>query len=133
FTSIGAKGVVATIPSVTSIPYFTTIPYAPLPAETIAAILKTELLVGLYQFLAVATSGRISPLKLEAGEVNALLIEDESLPSLSAQISAYAAGSGNPLLQAYATQIGQLYGKARHATTNDLVLLTTSGDRKSVV
>src|SRR5690606_23019233 len=27
----------------------------------------------------------------------------------------------------YATQIGQLYGKARHATANDLVLLTTSG------
>jgi hypothetical protein len=126
-TSNGAKGVVATIPSVTSIPYFTTVPYAPLPAETIAANPQAELLVGLYQFLAVATNGRISPLKLEAGEVNALLIEDESLPSLSAQISAYAAGSGNPLLQAYATQIGQLYGKARHATANDLVLLTTSG------
>src|SRR5690606_24020577 len=46
-TSNGAKGVVATIPSVTSIPYFTTVPYAPLPAETIAANPQAELLVGL--------------------------------------------------------------------------------------
>jgi hypothetical protein len=126
-TSNGAKGVVATIPSVTSIPFFTTVPYAPLPAETIAAHPQAELLVGLYQFLSVATNGRISPLKTDAGEVNALLIEDENLSSLSAQISAYAAGSGNPLLQAYAPQLGQLYGKARHATAADLVLLTTSG------
>lgn len=126
-TANGAKGVVATIPNVTSIPYFTTVPYAPLPAETIAANPQVELLVGLYQFLSAATNGRISPLKLEPGQVNALLIEDEDLPSLSAQITAYAANSGNPLLQAYATQLGQLYGKARHATANDLILLTTSG------
>src|SRR5690554_248812 len=126
-TANGAKGVVVTIPNVTSIPYFTTVPYAPLPAETIAANPQVELLVGLYQFLSAATNGRISPLKLEPGQVNALLIEDEDLPSLSAQITAYAANSGNPLLQAYATQLGQLYGKARHATANDLILLTTSG------
>lgn len=83
--------------------------------------------MGLYQFLSVATNGRISPLKTEAGEVNPLLIEDENLSSLSAQITAYATASGNPLLQAYAAQLGQLYGKARHAAANDLVLLTTSG------
>ena len=32
-TSGGAKGVVATVPSVTSIPYFTTVPYKPVPLD----------------------------------------------------------------------------------------------------
>ncbi len=36
-TSGGAKGVVATIPSVTSIPYFTTIPYNPVPLDATTA------------------------------------------------------------------------------------------------
>lgn len=34
-TAGGAKGVVATVPSVTSIPYFTTVPYAPLTAQSL--------------------------------------------------------------------------------------------------
>ena len=36
-TSNGAKGVVATVPSVTSIPYFTTIPYNPVPLDNATA------------------------------------------------------------------------------------------------
>lgn len=36
-TSGGAKGVVATVPSVTSIPYFTTIPYNPVPLDNATA------------------------------------------------------------------------------------------------
>lgn len=36
-TSSGAKGVVATIPSVTSIPYFTTVPYNPVPLDAATA------------------------------------------------------------------------------------------------
>ena len=40
----GAKGVVATIPSVTSIPYFTTVPYAPLSRITSYNVCYTKLL-----------------------------------------------------------------------------------------
>lgn len=36
-TSGGAKGVVATVPSVTSIPYFTTVPYKPVPLDNATA------------------------------------------------------------------------------------------------
>lgn len=125
-TSNGAKGVVATIPSVTSIPYFTTVPHNPITAEAINANPQAPLLVQLYQFLALATNGRIAPLNTEEGTTNPILITDVELSDLGAQISAYAAGSGNPLLEQYATQLGVLYGRARQTTANDLVVLTAS-------
>lgn len=125
-TSNGAKGVVATIPSVTSVPYFTTVPYNPIPAEAINANPQAPLLIGLYQFLAVATNGRIAPLNTSAGTTNPILINDVELSDLGAQITAYAAASGNPVLEAYAPQLGVIYGRARHATANDLIVLTAS-------
>ncbi|MGV7106810.1 G-D-S-L family lipolytic protein [Flavobacterium sp. U410] len=125
-TSGGAKGVVATIPSVTSIPYFTTVPYNPISAELINANPQASLLIQLYQFLAVATNGRIMPLNTTAGTTNPILIFDADLSDLGGQITAYANGSGNPLLINYATQLGALYGRARQATANDLVVLPAS-------
>ncbi len=125
-TSNGAKGVVATIPSVTSIPYFTTVPYNPVKAEVINANPQGPLLVQLYQFLAVATNGRIAPLNTAEGTTNPILITDVELTDLGAQITTYANASGNPLLIQYATQLGALYGRARQATANDLVVLSAS-------
>lgn len=118
----GAKGVVATIPSVTSIPFFTTVPYNALPAEATAS--NTNALQ-LYGFLAQVTGGRILPLSTAAGSKNPVLIADETLTSLSAQIS--GAASTIPTLAPYAAALGQLYGKARQATASDLILLTASG------
>lgn len=126
-TSNGAKGVVATIPSVTSIPYFTTVPYNALPDAAIASNPQASLLVQLYGFLSVATNGRISPLNLTDGVNNAVLINDADLSSLSTQITTFANGSGNPLLVANANALGAIYGRARLATSNDLVVLTASG------
>ena len=125
-TSSGAKGVVATIPSVTSIPYFTTVPYNPISAEAINANPQAPLLVQLYQFLAVATNGRIAPLNTDAGDMNPVLINDADLADLGAQITLYANGSGNPLLMTYANQLGAIYGKARQATAADLIVLPAS-------
>jgi lysophospholipase L1-like esterase len=122
-TSNGAKGVVCTIPSVTSIPYFTTVPYNPLPAE---ATSSNATAIALYQFLAVATGGRISPLNTAAGTKNPVLIKDEDLTDIGSTIQAYALGSGNSLLISNATTLGALYGKARHATSADLVVLPAS-------
>lgn len=119
----GAKGVVATVPSVTSIPYFTTVPYNALPAE---ATSSNATAIALYQFLAVATGGRISPLNTAAGTKNPVLIKDNDLADISGTIQAYAAGSGNPLLVANAAALGAIYGQARHATSNDLVVLPAS-------
>lgn len=125
-TGSGAKGVVCTIPSVTSIPYFTTVPYNPLPDAVISANPQVALLTQLYQFLALATNGRISPLNLTDGVKNPVIINDSDLTSLSAQITAYAAGSGNPLLVANANALGAIYGKARQSTSSDLIVLTAS-------
>lgn len=125
-TTNGAKGVVCTIPSVTSIPYFTTVPYAPIPDATINANPQVGLLTQLYQFLAVATNGRVSPLNLTDGMPNPILINDVELTDLSAQISAFATGSGNPLLVSNAATLGALYGRARQTTSADLVVLPAS-------
>ena len=119
----GAKGVVATVPSVTSIPYFTTVPYNALPAE---ATSSNATAIALYQFLAVATGGRISPLNTAAGTKNPVLIKDADLTDIGGTIQAFAAGSGNPLLVANAAALGAIYGQARHATSNDLVVLPAS-------
>lgn len=122
-TSNGAKGVVCTIPSVTSIPYFTTVPYNALPAE---ATSTNATAIGLYQFLSVATGGRIAPLNTAAGSKNPVLIKDADLTNISATIEFYAANSGNPLLVSNAAALGAIFGQARHATANDLIVLPAS-------
>jgi lysophospholipase L1-like esterase len=118
-TSNGAKGVVCTIPSVTSIPFFTTVKYNALPAEATATNAQA---IGLYQFLAAVTGGRIAPLSTAAGTKNPVLIVDENLSDLGANIS--GAASGIPTLAPFATALGQLYGKARQATINDKIVLS---------
>jgi lysophospholipase L1-like esterase len=125
-TNGGAKGVVCTIPSVTSIPYFTTVKYNALPDAAIASNPQASLLVQLYGFLAVATNGRITPLNLTDNTNNAILINDANLAPLSAQITAYANASGNPLLVSNSAALGAIYGRARLATANDLVVLPAS-------
>ncbi len=131
-TANGAKGVVATIPNVTSIPYFTTVPYNPLTAAVIgqgnvaageAAIQQANVLYGqLKQILDFFGQGsRIN--QWSVGGSNPLLIKDESLTNLSVQIT--AAASLNPQTAPIATFLGQTFGQARQATANDLVLLTT--------
>ncbi|VXB15360.1 G-D-S-L family lipolytic protein [Flavobacterium sp. 9AF] len=121
-TANGAKGVVATIPSVTSIPYFTTVPYNALPSEATATNVNA---LQLYGFLAQVTGGRILPLSTQAGTKNPVLISDETLSDLSQVIS--GAASTIPSLAPYASALGQLYGKARQATSSDLIVLPSSG------
>lgn len=128
----GAKGVVANIPYVSSIPFFTTVPYNPLTATVIgngnaatgqATItqLNTQLYGPLSQALTAFGAGsRIQLLSTTAA--NPLLIKDESLTDLSAQLTAAFTPS---LGAATAAFYGQVYGQARQATPADLVLLTT--------
>lgn len=127
-TSKGAKGVVATIPYVTSIPHFTTVPYNPLTVEALGGAatvdqLNAQLLGPLKQiFTALGQGNRINSFSKTEG--NALLIKDETLTDLSQQITAVA--SQNPQLAPLANLLGQLYGQVRHATKNDLFVLGTS-------
>lgn len=127
-TSKGAKGVVATIPDVTSIPHFTTVPYNPLTVEALGGEatvdqLNAQLLGPLKQILtALGQGNRINSFSKSQG--NSLLIKDETLTDLSQQITAVA--SQNQQLAPIAGLLGQLYGQARHASQNDLFVLGTS-------
>jgi lysophospholipase L1-like esterase len=132
-TANGAKGVVMTIPNVTSIPFFTTVPYNPLTASALgkgneavgqATIqqLNTSLYGPMKQILTLVGQGdRISLLSATGG--NPLLIKDETLTNVQAQLT--LAFSANPQTAPYAASLGAIYGQVRQATANDLVLLTT--------
>ena len=141
-TSGGAKGVVATVPSVTSIPYFTTVPFAPitaislgrglLPTGTIeqqtaagvAAINQAN--AQLYGpldgvFTAFGEPDRVN--LLSATSANPILIFDADAPDRTAQIT----GALTPTLGApTAAAFGAVFGKARQATAADLVVLPAS-------
>lgn len=132
-TSGGAKGVVATIPNVTAIPFFTTVPYNPLTAAAIGGgneangtalinQLNTSLLGPVKQVLTALGQGDRIQL-LSATEANPLLIKDETLTNLQPQLTGALTAAGVPAQQA--TLIGMIFGQARHATSQDLVLLTT--------
>ena len=121
--SVGAtKGVIANIPNVTSIPFFTTVPYNAIPLdEAHAAALNAELVGRLKPVLTALGQG--DRLKTLVVGQNPLLIKDEDLTDLSAQIT--AALTRNGVSAAEAAFIGITYGQARHTTNEDLVLLST--------
>jgi hypothetical protein len=123
----GAKGVVCTIPSVTSIPYFTTVPFAPLSPTALGGptnitALNTQLYGPLDAiFTALGEPNRINPLTATAA--NPILINDADATDRSAQIT----GALTPTLGATtAAAFGAVFGKARQATSADLVVLPAS-------
>ena len=126
-TNGGAKGVVCTIPSVTSIPYFTSIPFAPLSptalgGATTIATLNAQLYGPLDAiFTALGEPNRVNP--LSATSANPILIFDADALDRTAQITGALSGTlGVPT----ATAFGMVFGKARQATAADLVVLTAS-------
>ena len=133
-TSGGAKGVLATIPDVTSIPFFTTVPYNPLTAsvigggnEAVGKATITQLNAQLYgpMVQALAAFGEADRISvLSTSKPNPLLIVDETLTNMSAQIAGALISAGYPAQQAQF--IGAIFGQARQATGDDLILLSTS-------
>ena len=127
-TSNGAKGVVATIPSVTSIPFFNTVPYNPLSSEDpnfAANIPNLQVLYGALNqiYAALGVTGR--NLVINNPGNTALLIKDTSLNDLGPMIQAVAANI--PQFAPLAPILGAHFGQVRQATANDYILLTTSG------
>jgi hypothetical protein len=131
-TANGAKGVVANLPYVNTLPYFTTVPYNPLTAKVLGsgneavgqatiAALNAQLYGPLKQALTVFGAGdRINLLSTTVA--NPMLIKDESLVNLSAQLTA----AFTPTLgAATAAFYGSVFGQARQATAADLVVLPT--------
>ncbi len=122
-TTNGAKGVIANIPNVTSIPFFTRVPYNAIP---LTAAKAQALNTGLYQPLKAALTylGAGSRINLVNEGNNPVLIVDRKLTNLSAQLTAVLTASGVPATQA--AYIGNAFGQARQATSEELILLTAS-------
>lgn len=131
-TANNAKGVVANIPYVTSVPYFTTVPTNPIPGLPAASAGQLNQLFGGIN-AALAANGlpaRFNTLLADDAnpatiEANPLLIIDESLINISAQITAAL----SPVLGVpTATYLGSIYGQARHASnvpaSRDYIVLT---------
>lgn len=140
-TAGGAQGVVANIPDVTSISHFTTVPYNPLsPLNPSFGPLIPTLngvfgqLNQVFAFLQVPERSIV----FSQTAASAVVVKDESLVNLSAQITAVLNGSptfpafvqsfGLPVQAAplVANLFGVIYGQARQATANDLLVLPSS-------
>ena len=131
-TANGAKGVVANLPYVSTLPYFTIVPINPLSTSVLGggnvavgqatiSALNTQLYGPLKQVLTVFGAGdRINLLSTTVA--NPLLIKDESLTNLSAQLTAAFTPSLGAQTAAF---YGAVFGQARQATATDLVLLPT--------
>jgi hypothetical protein len=125
-TSAGAKGVIANIPYVSSTPFFTTVPTNPVPLTAAQVGQLTPLFTAMNNMLAFA--GQPARFQtLTASSTNPLLIADEMLAFDATAL--YTGGftqAGYPA--ATAAFLGNLYGKARHASnaaaSKDYILLT---------
>jgi lysophospholipase L1-like esterase len=149
-TAGGAQGVVANIPDVTSIPHFTTVPFNPLdPSNPDFGPLIPTLnslfgaLNGVYAFLQSqgalsADEVAVRSISFTDTEANAVVLRDENLTDLSAQITqillanpdfpAFLAQFGLPPQAApqVAGLLGLNYGQSRQATADDLFVLPSS-------
>ena len=140
-TSQGAQGVLINIPDVTSIPFFTTVPYNPLDPSDPAFGSQIPTLNGIFsqlnqvfQFLGVPERSII----FSSSQANPVVIVDDSLPNLSNEITGvflasptfpdFLASFGLPPEAApqVAGLLGLVYGQARQATEDDLLVLLSS-------
>ena len=140
-TAGGAGGVVANIPDVTSIPHFTTVPHNPLDPtnESFGPLIPTlngifGQLNQVYAFLGVPERA----IEFSSTAASEVVIRDENLPDLSAQIAGVLAASptfpafvesfGLPAQAAplVAGLLGTTYGQTREATADDLFVLPSA-------
>lgn len=146
-TTGGVKGVVANIPKVTSIPHFTTVPHNPLsPANPSFGPLIPTLngvfgqLNQVFAFLESQGVPNATDRQIVFSQTaaSAVVVKDETLLNLSAQITAVLNASptfpafvqsfGLPVQAApiVANLFGVIYGQARQATADDLLVLPSS-------
>ncbi len=147
-TSGGAEGIVANVPYVTTIPHFTTVPHNPLDPSnpdfgpqipTLNSIFGS--LNGVYAYL--QSVGAINDaaertILFSTTEASAVVIKDENLPDLSAQIAGVL--GANPDFALFIGQfglppqaapqvaglLGIIYGQSRQATEDELLVLSSS-------
>jgi hypothetical protein len=132
------NGIISNIPNVTDAPYFTTIPFAPLDPSDPNFGSQIPTLNGIFgqlnqvfAFLGVPERSIV----FSQTSASAVVIKDESLVDLSAQIAgvlnasptfpAFVQSFGLPAAAApiVANLFGVVYGQARQANANDLLVL----------
>lgn len=140
-TAGGAQGVVANIPNVTDVPHFTTVPHNPLDPTNPSFGPQIATLNGIFgqlnqvfAFLGVPERS----IEFSTTAASELVIRDETLPDLSAQIAGVLAASptfpafvqsfGLPAQAAplVAGLLGSTYGQTREATADDLFVLPSA-------
>ena len=126
-TAAGAKGVIANLPYVNTVPFFTAVPTNPVPLNATQVGQLNPLFGAMNSMLAAA--GQPARFQtLAASATNPLLIADEML-AFDATALFTAAFQGAPFNYPAATAgfLGNLYGKARHASnataSKDYILL----------
>ncbi|MFS4415897.1 SGNH/GDSL hydrolase family protein [Maribacter sp. 2307ULW6-5] len=140
-TEGGRQGVVANIPDVTSIPHFTTVPHNPLDPTDEAFGPQIPTLNGIFGQLNQVFAFLQVPeraIEFSTTEASEVIIRDETLPDLAAQITgvllasptfpAFVQSFGLPAQAAplVAGLLGTTYGQAREATEDDLFVLTSA-------
>ncbi len=123
---VGAKGVIANIPSITDIPFFTTVPHAPLnPSNPSFGAMIPALNAQFGQLNAVFDFLGVPERKIffATDAASAVVIEDETLANLSTQIRDVLMAQG--IDAGTATILGMTYGRSRQATPEDLMVFTS--------
>ncbi len=140
-TANGAKGVIANVPYITNLPYFTTVPHKPLSPLNPSFGPQIPTLNGVFgQLNLVFDFLQVPERKIVFSETaaSAVVVKDENLTNLSAQITAVL--NGSPTFPAFvqsfglpaqaapvvANLFGVIYGQARQATADDLLVLPSS-------
>lgn len=143
----GTQGIVTNIPYITDLPYFTRVPYAALSPANPAFAAQIPTLNGIFgqlnQVFAFLESQGVPnaterQIVFSETQASAVVIVDEGLANLSAQITgvlnasptfpAFVQSFGLPVEAAplVANLFGLVYGQARQATTDDLLVLPSS-------
>ncbi len=129
-TTGGRKGVIANLPYVTTLPYFYVIKYNQLTQAnlTVSGVsqvgaLNAQLYGPLHNALAYLGQGDRINLLSTTGN-NTMLMKDETLVNLSAQLTQVLIGGGlNPQT---AGALGAIFGQARQTKSTDLICLSAS-------
>lgn len=140
-TANGAKGVVTNVPYITSLPHFTTVPHNPLEPSNPdfgPQIPMLNTIFGALNQVYMALNAPERAIIFSETEASAVVIRDESLADMSAQIA--GALNASPTFPAFIAQfglppqaaplvanlLGQTYGQTRQATEDDLLVLPSS-------
>lgn len=126
-TANGAKGVVANVPYITNLPHFTTVPHNPLSPANPAFAPQIPVLNATFAPLNQAFAFLGVPerqIVFSTTAASAVVIHDESLPNIAAQLNAVLQGGGlDPLT---AGLLANQFAQSRQATANDLLVLPSS-------